>query len=248
LKNGILFEACVGSADAAVAAQTGGADRVELCADLLEGGTTPSAGTIRVALERLSIPVHVIVRPRGGDFCHSELELEAMRRDIETCKQLGVHGVVFGLLREDGAIDVERTAELVALARPMAVTFHRAFDVCRDPFEALEQLIELGIERVLTSGQEPTVLEGADLIAELVQRAGERIVVMPGAGFTERNIRKIVEQARPREVHVAAWGEAPSRMQHRNPRVFMGGELRPPEYSIATTDPARMRAFLDALG
>ena len=161
---------------------------------------------------------------------------------------LGAHGVVLGLLHEDGAIDAARTAELVALARPLAVTFHRAFDVCRDPFEGLEELVRLGIERVLTSGQEPTVLEGVELLTQLVQRARGRIIVMPGAGFTERNIRRIVAQCGAREVHVAAWGEAPSRMQHRNPRVFMGGELRPSEYSLGTTDPARMRAFLDALG
>ena len=248
MKNGILFEACVGSADAALAAQRGGADRVELCDNLLEGGTTPSAGTIRVARERLSIPVHVIVRPRGGDFCYSEIELEVMRCDIQTCKELGAQGVVLGLLREDGAIDVARTAELVALARPLAVTFHRAFDVCRDPFEGLEDLVRLGIERVLTSGQEPTVLEGVELISELVQRARGRIVVMPGAGFTERNIKRIVAQCGAREVHVAAWGEVESRMRHRNRRVFMGGELRPSEYSIAVTDAARMRAFVEALG
>ncbi len=129
----------------------------------------------------------------------------------------------------------------------MAVTFHRAFDVARDPFEALETIVGLGVDRILTSGQEPSVLEGLDLITDLVTRAAGRITIMPGAGITERNIAKIVAQSGVAEVHVAAWGSRESRMQHRNPRVFMGGELRPPEYSIEVTDPERMRAFRGAL-
>lgn len=243
----VLFEACVGSVDSALAAEQGGADRVELCANLLEGGTTPSAGSLRLARERLSIPISAMIRPRGGDFCYSEVELEVMRRDIDLCQEIGVDGVVLGLLRDDGAIDRERTAELIARARPLKVVFHRAFDVCRDPIEGLETLIELGLDRLLTSGQEPSVLEGLELIVELIERAGDRITVMPGAGFTERNIQKIVAQCGAREVHVAAWGSAASRMQYRNPRVFMGGELRPPEYAIEVTDVGRMRAFVDAL-
>ena len=165
---------------------------VELCADLLEGGITPSAGTIALARERLDIRLHVIIRPRGGDFCYSETEFAVMLRDIATAKALGADGVVIGVLQPDGAIDAARTAALIAAARPMRVTFHRAFDVTRDPFEALETLIALGVERVLTSGQEASALEGADLIAELVRRAGERIIVMPGGGIRERNVQKIL--------------------------------------------------------
>jgi copper homeostasis protein len=243
----IVLEACVDSVEAALAAQEGGADRVELCADLLEGGITPSGGTIQLACERLDIPVNVIIRPRGGDFCYSDVEYEAMRRDIELAQAAGAKGVVIGILNPDGTVDVERTGALVELARPLSVTFHRAFDVSRDPYEALEALIGLGIDRVLTSGQEPSVLEGLDLIVDLVRAAGERIIVMPGGGITERNINRIVAASGVREVHVAAPVEVQSRMRYHNPRVFMGGELRPPEYTIAMTDAGRIQAFLDAV-
>jgi copper homeostasis protein len=170
-----------------------------------------------------------------------------MRRDIELVKAAGANGVVIGILHPDGTVDAERTGALVELARPLSVTYHRAFDVSRDPYEALEALIELGIDRVLTSGQEPSVLEGLDLIVDLVRVAGERIVVMPGGGITERNIRKIVAVSGVVEVHVAAPVAVASRMEYRNPHVFMGGELRPPEYTIAMTDADRIRAMSRAV-
>jgi copper homeostasis protein len=247
MRNRIVLEVCVDSVEAALAAQEGGADRVELCADLLEGGITPSGGTIQLACERLDIPVNVIIRPRGGDFCYSDVEYEGMQRDIALAKSAGANGVVIGILNPDGTVDVKRTGTLVELARPLSVTFHRAFDVSRDPYEALETLIALGIDRVLTSGQEPSVLEGLDLIVDLVRVAGERIVIMPGGGITERNIAKIVAASSVQEVHVAAPVAVESRMQYHNPRVFMGGELRPPEYTIATTDAGRIQAFLSAV-
>jgi copper homeostasis protein len=247
MKNNIRFEICVDSLDAALAAQAGGGDRVELCADLLEGGTTPSAGTVQLAIEALRIPVNVIIRPRGGDFCYSAAEFEVMRRDIEMAKAWGANGVVIGILNPDGTIDVERTRALVEAARPLSVTFHRAFDVTCDPFEALETLIGLGVNRVLTSGQEPSVLEGLDLIAALVKRAGDRIIVMPGAGITERNIAKIAAGCGAPEYHFAALGPAEGRMAYRNPRVFMGGELRPPEYTLSVTDTAAVHAVIGAL-
>ena len=153
----LIFEVCVDSAEAAVAAQEGGADRVELCSDLLEGGLTPSHGTLAVARQRLRIGIMAMVRPRGGDFCYSDAEFAVMREDLRDAKRLGVNGLVFGLLNPDGTIDRDRTAELIAIARPLPVTFHRAFDVSRDPFEALDTLIDLGVDRVLTSGQEPSV-------------------------------------------------------------------------------------------
>jgi copper homeostasis protein len=236
----IMLEACVDSVEAAVAAQQGGADRVELCADLLEGGCTPSAGTIQLARQRLNIRMHVIIRPRGGDFCYSDVEFESMQLEIAFAKQAGADGVVIGVLNQDGSVDVERTRALIELARPLSVTFHRAFDVTRDPFEAMESLIGLGVDRILTSGQEPSVLEGLDLITELVKQAGDRIIIMPGAGITERNLRKIM-------AHVYAPKSFESRMQYRNPRVFMGGELRPPEYTLSVTDPDRIRTFVSAL-
>ena len=232
----IIIEVCVDTVESALAAQQGGANRVELCDNLLEGGTTPSAGAIEVALQRLNIGVHVMIRPRGGDFCYSDVEFDIMRRDVALAKRLGAHGVVFGILRPDGTVDTERSRALIELARPLSVTFHRAFDVTRDPYQALEDLIELGVDRVLTSGQEISVLEGLDLIADLVCKAAGRIIIMPGGG-TERNIKKVVSCCGVNEVHVIAPTVVESRMNYRNNRVFMGGELRPPEYSRITTNP-----------
>ena len=241
-----VIEVCVESAAGALAAQEGGADRVELCANLLEGGTTPSAGTIRLARQRLTIAMNVIIRPRGGDFCYSDLEFAVMREDIALAKEVGADGVVIGILTPEGDVDVARTAELVALARPLSVTFHRAFDMARDPYRALEDLIGLGIDRVLTSGQESSVLEGLDLITDLVRRAGERIIVMPGGGINERNIGKIVAQSGAREVHFAAAASVESRMHYRNARAFMGGELRPPEFALSVTDAGRVQQCVSA--
>jgi copper homeostasis protein len=236
----ITIEVCVDSVESAIASQEGGADRVELCDNLMEGGTTPSDGSIAVARERLSIKLHVIIRPRGGDFCYSDLEFEIMRRDIMRCKELGVDGVVIGILTPDGDIDVARSRELVELARPLAVTFHRAYDMARDPYQALEDVIATGADRLLTSGQEPSVIEGLDLIAELVQRAGGRIGVMPGCG-TERNMRKAVALSGAREFHVTGFGTVESPMRYRNPRIYMGGALYPPEYARQVTDAAKIR-------
>jgi copper homeostasis protein len=239
-------EVCVDSVESAQAAAEGGADRVELCAGLIEGGTTPSAGAIALARQALRIDLNVIVRPRGGDFCYSDVEIDVMRRDIETAKTLGVDGVVLGLLREDGTVDVAKTRALVDLARPMSVTFHRAFDMARDPHEALEALIELGVERVLTKGQEDSIWEGLELVAALVQRAGDRVIVMPGGG-RERNVRAVVERTGAREIHVVGTRTVESRMVHRNLRCSMGGALRTPEFAWTTTDPARIRAMVAAL-
>jgi len=243
----IVLEACVDSVEAAVAAQEGGADRVELCANLLEGGTTPSAGTIQLAREKLGIGLNVMIRPRGGDFCYSDAEFEVMKLDVQLAKKLGADGVVSGILKENGAIDTLRTGELLELARPLSVTFHRAFDMARDPYEAIKDLIGLGIDRILTSGQDLSALEGLDLIADLVQKAGDRIIVMPGGGITERNVQKIVLHSGAREVHVYAPMTVESRMRYRNDRCFMGGELRPPEFSLTVTDADRIQAFVRAV-
>jgi copper homeostasis protein len=167
-----------------------------------------------------------------------------MRTDIETAKAEGAEGVVIGLLTATGEVDAARARELVALARPLAVTFHRAFDMTPDPFAALETLIALGVERVLTSGQEESVLEGLPLVAELIRRAGDRIVIMPGGGVTARNIERIVAAAAPREIHFAALQTMASAMQFRRPYVFMGGELRPPEYDRRATSEAGIRKVI----
>ena len=244
----MIFEVCVDSVAGVAAASTAGAERVELCADLLEGGITPSRGMVHQARSIAGIGLNVMIRPRGGDFLFDDDEMAAMEADIESSKAEGADGVVIGLLTADARIDVERTRRLIAVARPMSVTFHRAFDMTVDPFAALDTLIELGVDRVLTSGQEATVLEGAPLLAELVRRAGERIVVMPGGGITARNIDRIVVEVRPREIHFAALEPAPSGMQKRREHVFMGGTLRPPEYDRLATSVATIRAVMAGAG
>jgi copper homeostasis protein len=243
----VRVEICVDSVAGALAAETGGADRVELCDNLLEGGTTPSAGCIRVTRQKLKIGLQVMIRPRGGDFLYSPEELEVMREDIRLAKELGADGVVFGCLTADGNVDARHTEELLQLARPLNVTFHRAFDMCRNAGEALEELIRLGVDRVLTSGQEASCLEGLEIIASLQRQAAGRIIVMPGGGITPRNVQKIVEATGVSEVHLGARSSVESEMAYRNPRVYMGGTLRPPEYSWKSTDATAVRSVVDAL-
>jgi len=240
----MICEICVDSVAGVRAAKDAGAQRVELCADLLEGGITPSLGAIRQARKVEGIDLNVMIRPRGGDFLFDDDEFAAMWADIETSKAEGANGVVIGLLTAAGEIDVARTRELVTLARPLSVTFHRAFDVAAEPFGALETLIELGVDRVLTSGQEATVLEGLPLIVEFMKRAGDRIVIMPGGGITARNIERIVGAARPREIHFAALEPVESAMRFRRAHVFMGGELRPPEYDRLESSAATIGAIV----
>jgi copper homeostasis protein len=240
----MICEICVDSVAGVRAAKDAGAQRVELCADLLEGGITPSLGMMRQAQKVAGIDLNVMIRPRGGDFLFNNDEFATMRADIETAKAEGANGVVIGLLTAAGEIDASRTRELVALARPLSVTFHRAFDVAAEPYPVLEALIELGVDRVLTSGQEPSVLEGLPLIVELMKRAGDRIVIMPGGGITARNVERIVAAARPREMHFAALEPVESAMKFRRPHVFMGGELRPPEYDRLDTSQALIRSVM----
>ncbi len=238
------FEICIDSVAGVHAAKAAGADRVELCANLLEGGCTPSRGMMRAARQAEGIGLHIIIRPRGGDFLFDDDEFAIMETDIDTAKEEGADGAVIGLLNADGTIDAARTRNLIARARPMAVTFHRAFDMTPEPFAALETLIALGAERVLTSGQEASVLEGLPLIADLVRRAGDRIIVMPGGGITARNVERIVAAASPKEIHFAALELEEGAMGFRRPHVFMGGELRPPEYDRLVTSSATIRSVM----
>ena len=247
MKSKITLEVCVDSVESAIAAEKGGADRVELCDNLLEGGTTPSFAAIELARKYLKIGLHVIIRPRGGDFLYSNLEFEIMKRDIEIAKQIGADGVVFGILDENGEVDFKRTIKLIDSARPMSVTFHRAFDVTRDAKQSLETLIELGVERVLTSGQEATAFEGLETIAELIEIAGERIIVMGCGNLNKRNVKKFVEMTKVREVHLTGFAEEASKMRFRNERVFMGGTLRPPEFSIKVTSSEIIRNVCNQL-
>ncbi len=242
------LEICIDSLESAQRAEVAGADRVELCQALLEGGTTPSPGTIKLVRARCRLGLMVIIRPRAGDFLYTDEETEVMLEDIHYARAAGADGVVIGCLQADGDIDLVRTRALIQTARPLQVTFHRAFDLCRDPFAALEQIIELGCERVLTSGQESTVLEGADTIRELVQRARGRIIVMPGGGITTRNVKKIVALTGVSEVHMSCRRSVDSGMQYRNTRVAMGGALSPPEYGRKVADEHGIRAVLRDLG
>ena len=237
----VVLEACVDSVESALAAQAGGADRVELCDDLLEGGTTPSAGTIELCRERLRIPLHVLVRPRGGDFVYSDVELEVMQRDIALARHLGAHGVVVGALRPDGAVDEERTRALLGVARPMTVTFHRAFDFTPDADEALDMLIALGVDRVLTSGQAPSAQEGTHTLARLVTRAAGRIAILAGGGVSEENIAEITQRTGVREVHVRATALLESPTSYRPRHLSLLKQPLPNEFDRAVTDPERIR-------
>lgn len=240
----MIYEICVDSVAGVRAAKAAGAHRVELCANLLEGGTTPSRGMIRQARTVDGIGLQVIIRPRGGDFLYNDDEFAAMLADIDTAKAEGADGVVIGLLNADGEVDVPRTRELIAKARPLSVTFHRAFDMTRDPFKALETLIGLGVDRILTSGQEASVLEGLPLIAELVRRAGDKVIIMPGGGITARNAARIIAEAKPREMHFAALEPEAGGMKFRRHHVYMGGELRAPEYDRLVTSAQTIRAVM----
>ncbi len=244
----IVVEVCLDSADSALAAERGGAVRVELCDNLIEGGTTPSAGMIAAARSAVDLGLMVMIRPRGGDFCYSPLEVEAMLHDLAVARDLGADGVVFGVLRPDGTIDAEICGRLIEAARPLSVTFHRAFDMTRDPLAALDTLIELGVDRLLTSGQEASALEGAELIAELVERARGRLVVMPGVGVTQRNLRRILAETGASEIHVVGTDLVESPMAYRNRRCFMGTELRSPEYRRGVTSAERVGELVAAAG
>jgi len=241
------MEICIDSVESAIIAQHAGADRVELCAGLIEGGTTPSAGTIQAVRRHVTLGVMVIIRPRGGDFLYHELEMETMLEDVHTAKRLGADGVVVGCLRSDGSIHVEQTRALIQAARPMSVTFHRAFDQCAEPLLALEQVMELGAERLLTSGQEASALEGVELIRTLREKAANRIIIMPGGGITPRNVRKIVALTGASEIHMSCRRTVESGMTHRNSRVFMGAALYPPEYQRKIADESGIRSVRQAV-
>lgn len=219
------IEICANSVASCLEAQKGGAYRVELCAGIPEGGTTPSYGEIAVARELLNIKLNIIIRPRGGDFLYSDVEHKTMLHDIEIAKKLGVDGVVIGCLKADGTIDMERNRELIAAAEGMSVTFHRAFDMCKNPFESLEQIIALGCDTLLTSGQQPTAIEGISLLSQLVEKAGDRIIIMPGSGVNEDNIAILADKTKAKEFHFSAREPIDSKMEYRNPDLKMGGAV-----------------------
>src|SRR5208282_406483 len=196
-----ILEISVESVEAAVAAERGGAQRIELCSDARVGGTTPGRGLLRAVRERVRLPIFSMVRPRGGNFIYAEAEFEAMRGDVETAQKTGMDGIVLGVLLANGEVDIERTKELVELARPLPLTFHRALDECADLRKSLEDVIETGAARLLTSGGKRTAPEALGVLSELVRIAGERIVVMPGSGIHAGNIREVMKKTGAREFH-----------------------------------------------
>ncbi|MCB0716453.1 MAG: copper homeostasis protein CutC [Chitinophagaceae bacterium] len=199
------------------AAVEGGADRIELCANLFEGGTTPSYGTIQLCREKFSVDLFPIIRPRGGDFLYSDEEFEIMLRDVRFCKQTGCDGVVIGLLQRDGTLDKERTALLIESAYPLSVSFHRAFDRCIDPFQTMKELIELGCERILTSGQQPVAEKGIELIAALQKEANGKIIIMPGSGVKVSNIQLLAQRTGCMEFHASLRRKEKSMMDFMHP-------------------------------
>ncbi len=243
-----FIEACVDSYPSARAAQLGGADRVELCDNLADGGTTPSHGVLELALERLTIPVFPIIRPRGGSFCYSEEEVAVMERDVEHTAQLGAPGMVIGALTRAGEVDEKIVGRLQVLAKDAVFTFHRAFDVCRDPHQALETLIHLGVQRVLTSGQRPTAWEGRSLIADLVQQAGDRIVIMAGGDVGEGNVAELVRQTGVQEIHVRGTSQVNGPMVFHDHPVPFRRPLPADETAMSVTNPERLLAIRAAVG
>ncbi|MBC8953149.1 copper homeostasis protein CutC [Xenorhabdus sp. PB62.4] len=220
----IKLEICCYSISCALVAQQAGADRIELCASPSEGGVTPSFGALRQAVQQISIPVHPIVRPRGGDFCYSNTDFEVMKNDVALIRDMGFPGIVFGVLNEEGHIDWLRMRQLMSLSGNMAVTFHRAFDMCLNPYAALQQLTELGVQRILTSGQQQNAEMGLPLLKELVQ-ASQGPIIMPGAGVRMSNISKFLEIGAT-EIHSSASKMSPSSMKYRKVGVTMRSDER----------------------
>jgi copper homeostasis protein len=242
----VLVEACVDSVQSAREAAAGGAGRLELCQNLTEGGTTPSWGLVAEVREQVAVPLHVLIRPRGGDFLYSGDEIAVMCRDIAAVRGLGADGLVLGALDAGGRVDSAKLQYLLDVARPATVTFHRAFDLCRNPEEALDALIGLGIERVLTSGQATNAEAGIPRLAELVVRSAERIGILAGGGIHAGNAARIVKEAGVAEIHVRAAMEVESAMGFRRVNVHMGKRYEPDEYRRIETDARRVQAIVAA--
>lgn len=226
------LEICIDSVASYRAAYEGGAKRVELCDNLVEGGTTPSLGMIEHIVEDGRLGVMMMIRPRGGDFLYSEDEFEVMKRNIRSAHTLGVQGVVWGILMKDGRIDKERSKELVDISRPLDITFHRAFDMTVEPMRAIDDLLELGIDRVLTSGQRADAYAGRSLIKTLQAHVGDNMTILPGGGINEENIEALVRETGVKECHVSARTTVRSSMTYINPHIYMGGEDQPEDLML----------------
>ena len=244
----VLIEVCCGSVDDTVEAERGGADRVELNSAIFLGGLTPSPGSIIEAKKRLNIPVMVMIRPRAGGFCYTQAEMAVMLHDAKLAVEYGADGVVFGILTPDGSVDVERCKRIIELAGGRQAVFHRAFDVTPDPLKALDQLIDLGFSRVLTSGQERTAPEGVELIGKLIVHAGDRIEILPGSGLRPHNIRAFVQQTKTKQVHFSAFGQRLDSSMQNRPHITFGGEHRPPEDRYDLVDRKIVQSICEILG
>jgi copper homeostasis protein len=239
----MVIEIVVYNIESALRAQEGGADRIELCDNPGEGGTTPSYGVIEAVRQNVSLDVYVMIRPRGGDFHYTNYEFHTMKRDISQCQKISVDGVVFGILNPNGTIDKKRCKELIEKAKPLKVTCHRAFDMTRDPFEALEDCIEVGFDRILTAGQQAQAVKGAGLIGELIKKASGRIAIMPGSGVNENTVEEILKKSGATEIHFSATSSRESAMTFRNPNIAGMGSDEGAEFKVRTVDPDRVRAM-----
>jgi len=238
------IEVCANSLLSAIAAEKGGADRVELCDNLYEGGTTPSAGMIYQAKQQISIDVFPIIRPRGGDFLYSEIEMQIMLKDIEVARQMGADGFVIGCLTAEGKVDNKNCARLIEAAKGLPITFHRAFDMCENAFKALDMIKKLGVQRILTSGQKNKAIDGVPLIAELVKAAGDKLLIMAGSGIDESNIQEIAHQSKAKAFHVSLRESYESEMIFRREHIFMGGLKEIPEYANKHTRADRLKRLI----
>jgi len=243
----MLLEIACFSLEAAIIAEKAGADRIELCAGPLEGGLTPSFSMITLARRILKIPIHVMIRPREGDFLYSIKELNSMEYDIEMIKDIGIDGVVLGILNSDGSIDIRNLQRMVKIADPMTVTFHRAFDLVKDPFLSLKDIMSMGAIRILTSGQRPTALEGKELIAKLIQSAANKILIMPGSGVNSTNIAELSAYTLATELHASARSIIRGKMKYSNPLVSLHAGSNIQDTSILIPDAEQIRAMKDEL-
>lgn len=215
----IILEVAVFSIEAALSAIKAGADRIEFCENPSEGGTTPSYGSLKTLISLTNKPVFPIIRPRGGDFLYTQAEYEVIKADLLLVKELGYPGAVIGLLNEDGSIDIKRTSELVQLAAPMQITFHRAFDRCNDPLKGLEDIIHTGCKRILTSGQVPNVVDALPLMKQLVEKSAGRIIILPGSGVRSNNCKQIIDTTGAIEIHSSARKAISSLMNYNAPTM-----------------------------
>lgn len=244
----VLLEICCGSIDDAIESQAGGADRVELCSALFLGGLTPSIGTILESKARVTIPVMVMIRPRAGGFCYSEAEMASMERDAGLAIAHDADGLVFGILRPDGTVDVERCRRILKRVSNRQAVFHRAFDVTPDPFVALDQIVDLGFTRILTSGQQDSALDALPFIQRLIDYAGDRIEILPGGGISPASIPQVVRETGCRQVHLTAFKTVIDTSTRARPHVTFGGGLEPREDQFQMTDRDLVRRIRQSVG